>query len=96
MNKNRIDLLDLPNEILFLILRKIENVDILLSFMDINNRRLRSIIQDPMFVNVLNFVPMLQLNRTMNSAKLDYFCLSILPRIEANIKSLVVESASMK
>ncbi|CAF1302569.1 unnamed protein product [Adineta ricciae] len=39
---------------------------------------------------------MLQPNHSMRSMKLDRFCLSILPRIDENIKSLVVESAFMK
>jgi hypothetical protein len=43
MNQHNVHLLDLPNEILFLILRKLENVDVFYSLMDINNQRLDSI-----------------------------------------------------
>ncbi|CAF2807804.1 unnamed protein product [Rotaria sp. Silwood2] len=99
MNQHNVHLLDLSNEILFLILRKLENVDVLYSLTDINNQRLHSITQDQIFTNSLNFVPILQSTDGISSISdsiLDRFCVDILPRIHENVKSLTVESVSME
>ncbi|CAF2401317.1 unnamed protein product [Rotaria sp. Silwood2] len=67
--------------------------------MNINNQRLHSITQDQIFTNSLNFVPILQSTDEISSISdsiLDRFCVDILPRIHENVKSLTVESVSMK
>ncbi len=56
MNINSVHLFDLPNEILCLILKNLDNIDVLYSLMDINNQRLDIIVQQQTFVNNLNFV----------------------------------------
>ncbi|CAF2065713.1 unnamed protein product [Rotaria magnacalcarata] len=96
MNQHNVHLLDLPNEILFLILRKLNNVDVLYSLMDINNQRLDSIAQDQIFTNILNLAPILQSTDGISSSILDRFCVDILPRIHKNVKSLTAESDSME
>ncbi|CAF1202954.1 unnamed protein product [Rotaria sordida] len=40
MNKSHVNLLDLPNELLFIILNKLDNIDVLYSLFSINNKRL--------------------------------------------------------
>ena len=99
MNENNVHLLDLPNEILFLILKKLNNVDVLYSLLGINNQRLDIIAQEQIFSNTLNFVSISQIDDEISSISgsiLDRFCISILPRIDKNVKSLIVESVSME
>jgi hypothetical protein len=99
MNQHNIHLLDLPNEILFLILKKLDNIDVLYSLFDINNQRLRIIAQLQIFSNILNFVHISQLTDEISSisgSALDRFCDDVLPRIHENVKSLILESASME
>lgn len=96
---NMNELLDLPNEILFLILRKLRNVDVLYSLLGINNQRLEIIAQQQIFTNILNFVCISQSTdeiSEISTSILDRFCISILPRIQINIKSLILESVSME
>ncbi|CAF4057158.1 unnamed protein product [Rotaria sordida] len=99
MNQYIVHLLDIPNEILFIILKKLENVDVLYSLLGINNKRLEIIAQEQIFTNILNFVSKSQSTDeicSISSTILDRFCISILPRIHKNIKSLIVESVSME
>src|SRR5271163_4745233 len=95
MNQFNIQLLDLPNEILFFILKKLENVDVLYSLLGINNQRLDIIAQEPIFSKTLNFVSASQTSDEISSISgsiLDRFCIDILPKIEENVKSLIFES----
>ncbi len=99
MIQHNVHLLDLPNEILFLILRKLGNVDVLYSLVGINNQRLENIAQQQIFTNILNFACMSQSTDKISSISasiLDRFCISILPRIHINVKSLILEFASME
>ena len=96
MNQHDAHLLDLPKEILFLILRKLENVDVLYYLMDINNHRLDCIVQDAIFTNILNFMPTLQPASwflSISSTVLDRFDAPILPRIHEYVKSLTIDSS---
>ena len=98
MNRHNIHLLDLPNEILFLILRKLSNVDVLNAFLGINNQRLEIVAQEEIFTNILDFVC---ISRSadeispMPISMLVRFCDSILPRIHINVRTLIVESSSI-
>jgi hypothetical protein len=99
MNQHSAHLLDLPNEILFLILKNLDNVDVLYSLLDINNQRLDIIAQEQIFSNILNFVFITQSTdeiSTISDSILDRFCVSILPRVHKNVKSLIIESISME
>ncbi|CAM4841158.1 unnamed protein product [Rotaria magnacalcarata] len=49
MNEHNVHLLALPNEILFLILKKLDNIDVLYSLLGINNQRLDIIAQQQIF-----------------------------------------------
>ncbi|CAF3499883.1 unnamed protein product [Rotaria socialis] len=90
MNPSDAHLLDLPNEILLIILRKLNNIDVLYSLLDINNGRLDIIAQENTFTNILNFV------NTNNISLIDRFCIYILPRIHQNIKYFIFEPAVME
>ena len=80
MNQSEIQLLDLPNEILLIILKKLDNIDALYSLFGINNERLDILLEDDVFTNTLNFVS------TVDHLVLDRFCISRLPRIFHNVK----------
>lgn len=95
MNRSNVHLLDLPNEILFIIFKKLDNVDVLYSFFNINNERLDNIIREQTFSNTLNFVSSTCNGITIDSI-LDRFCNYILPRIHYNVKCLIVESAFLE
>ncbi|CAM4843830.1 unnamed protein product [Rotaria magnacalcarata] len=90
MNQSNVHLLDLPNEVLLIILRKLNNIDVLYSLLDINNRRLDILAQDKIFTDVLNFVDI------DNMSLIDRFCIDILPRIHDNIKSIILEPVLME
>jgi hypothetical protein len=72
MTLNNVHLFDLPNEILFLILKKLDNTDVLYSLLGINNLRLNGLVQDKAFSSILNFV-------SISDRTLDRFRLDILP-----------------
>jgi len=98
MNPHNVHLLDLPNEILFFILRKLDNIHVLYSLLDINNQRLDIIVQQKTFTNNLNFVSISADDdiSSISDPILDRFCSDILPRIHLNVKSLILESTSME
>ncbi|CAF3225867.1 unnamed protein product, partial [Rotaria sp. Silwood2] len=53
MNHSNINLLDLPNEILLIILKKLHNMDVLSSLLGVDNQRLDIILQENTFTNNL-------------------------------------------
>ncbi|CAF5224643.1 unnamed protein product, partial [Rotaria magnacalcarata] len=92
-------LLDLPIEILFLILKKLDNIDVLYSLFGINNQRLDIVAQQQIFSNILSFVAISQSTDdicSISDSILNRFRIDILPRIQQNVKSLSVESASIE
>ncbi len=98
MNQRNINLFDLPNEILVIILQKLNNIDVLYSLFDINNQRLDNIIQENILINTLNFVLTTLTDDTLSISDLilDRFCISILPKIHYHVKSLIINSLSME
>ncbi|CAF3172450.1 unnamed protein product, partial [Rotaria sp. Silwood2] len=93
MNHSNIDLLDLSNEILLIILKKLDNIDVLYSLCGINNERLDILLQDDIFINTLNLV---SISSTIDHLKLDRFCIYILPRICHFVKKFIIETISME
>ncbi|CAF0953342.1 unnamed protein product [Adineta steineri] len=91
MDRSNIHLLDLPNEILIYILKKLDNIDVLYSLFGIMNKRLNALTQEEVFSNTLNFASNIHETRII-----DRFCNYILPRIHFNVKCLIVESTSME
>jgi hypothetical protein len=90
MSRSNIHLLDLPNEVLFIILRKLNNIDVLYSLLDINNGRLDILAQDKIFTNILNFIDI------DNISLIDRFCIDILPRIHHNVEYIILEPIFME
>jgi hypothetical protein len=81
MNQSNLHLLDLPTEILFMIMKKLDNMDVLYSLLDVKNQQLDIIAQD-------NTDEIFSPNDTI----IDRFCINILPRIHHNVKCLVIDS----
>jgi hypothetical protein len=95
MSRSDVHLLDLPDEILLIILKKLNNIDVLYSLLNINNERLNILAQEKTFSNTLNFVSTDNIS-SINLCKLDRFCIDILPRIHYNVKCFILEPISME
>jgi hypothetical protein len=98
MSKSSVGLNDLPDEILIYIFQKLNNVDVLYSLQNVN-QRLNQIIHDSIFITRLAFVqwlPHKYINLISSQMMLNRFCSEILPDIHQNIKSLDLGSSSMK
>ncbi|CAM2730175.1 unnamed protein product, partial [Rotaria socialis] len=98
MNQLNAGLLDLPNEILFIILKKLDNMYVLYSLLNVGNQRLDMIVQEKTFTKTLNFVVTTSFDDilSISDSILDRFCINILPKINLNVKSLILESGSME
>jgi hypothetical protein len=98
MTQSNVTLLDLPFEILFIILKKLDNMDVLYSLLDVGNQRLDMMVQEKTFTNTLNFVITTSFDEILSitDSILDRFCINILPKINLNVKSLILESGSME
>ncbi|CAF1613392.1 unnamed protein product [Rotaria magnacalcarata] len=90
MNRSNVRLLDLPDEILLIILKKLNNIDVLYSLLDVNNGRLNILAQENTFTNILKFP------RRYTYALIDRFCIDILPRIHHNVKCFITHPFCMK
>ncbi|CAF3679199.1 unnamed protein product, partial [Adineta steineri] len=86
MNQSDIHLLDLPDELLLAILKKLSNIDVLYSLLDVDNNRLDIIAQDKIFTNTINLT-------SIDEVILNRFCKYILSRIHHNIQYLILESS---
>ncbi len=97
MKSSNIQLNDLPDEILLIILKKLNNISLLYSLMGIN-ARLDKILHDYIFTNTLTLIEDVSCYRTYSLSKLviDRFCLHILPRIEHKIKRFNLQASSME
>ncbi|CAF3384683.1 unnamed protein product [Rotaria socialis] len=95
---NQSNLLDLPTEILLIILKKLDNMDILYSLSGVDNQQLDSILQENTFTNNLKFVIITLTDDILSSADpvLNRFCIDILPKIHYSVKSLILDSISME
>ena len=91
MSVSRINFIDLPGEILYIILDQLDNVDVLYSLFGIKNKRLDIIVRDHIFSNTLN------LTKIINNARIfDRFRNYIIPQVRSNVKCLIVDSSSIE
>jgi len=97
MKHSSVELNDLPDEILMIILKKLSNVEVLYSLIGVN-KRLHTIVHDPIFTNCLMLMKCISDESIDSLPKsiLDRFCLQILPEIHHQIKWLDLEPSSMK
>lgn len=98
MNQSDVHLLDLPNEMLISILRKLNNIDVLHSLLGINNYRLHALTESDVFTNILDFVTKSSTDDCypISESILNRFCIDILPQISHKIKYLILEPLSME
>lgn len=99
-NNHDLNLLNLPNEILIIILNKLNMADIFYSLVDVN-QRFNEIIFDPLSICTLNLTSMTiksVSNRTFSIENyiLDQICSKILPRISHYVNELIIEQNSME
>jgi hypothetical protein len=100
-NNNHHYILDLPDEILFIILKKLNMVDVLSSLVDVN-RRFHRLAIDSLYVRYFDMTDMMIINSLCNKTSsidtqiLSRICKKILPRIHHQIHELIVEQYSMK
>jgi hypothetical protein len=99
MECSRVHLLDLPDELLMIIFKKLEKFEILYSLLDIN-MRLDQIVFDPSIINtqitLMEQASPLKLISSLPDIVLDRFCFEILPKIHDKIKWLNLETLSME
>ncbi|CAF0974676.1 unnamed protein product [Rotaria sordida] len=92
------ELNDFSDEILMIILKKLNNFDVLYSLRGVS-QRINNVVHDPIFTSRLTFVKWLShhfVDLLCCNMILDRFCLQILPEINNKIQWLDVESSSMK
>ncbi|CAF1374316.1 unnamed protein product [Rotaria sordida] len=99
-NKNHPNIFDLPNEILFIIINKLNIVDVFYSLVDVNER-CGQLVLDPLYIENLDITVM-----TMNSfydrtfsvheQVLSSICENILPKIHDQVKKLAIEQDSVE
>jgi hypothetical protein len=87
--------MNLPDEILLIILKKLKNIDALYSLWNINNERLNILTQEKTFSNTLDFLSIDNTSST-DQRKPDRFCIDILPKIAHNMKCFIFEPVSME
>ena len=88
-------LMNLPNEMIMLILNKLDNADVLYSLMNVN-ARLDRILHDAMFTKKIALAQTLSSEKKLDEKILDRFCLEILPKIHHRIQWLSVDASSME
>jgi hypothetical protein len=99
-NKNHLHILDLPNEILFIIFNKLNMVDVLYSLVNVTPR-FDQLVLDPLYVHNLDMTSMtmksyFDLIYSIDNQVLDRICKNILPRIHHQVKELIVEQDSIE
>jgi hypothetical protein len=99
-NNSQYNILDLPNEILFIIFNKLNMIDVLYSLVDIT-QRFNQLVFDPFYIRNLNMTSMKMKSYydriySIDNQVLDRICKNILPRISHQINELIVEQYSME
>ncbi|CAF1380874.1 unnamed protein product [Rotaria sp. Silwood1] len=97
MEHSCVQLNDLPDEVLLIIFKKLNNVKVLYSLMGIN-KRLDKILHDSIFTTNLTLLKYLLYDSiySLSNSMLDRYCVEILPKVNNKIKWLNLESSSMK
>ncbi len=99
-NGTHLSILDLPNEILLIIFRKLNMVDVLYSLANVNQRFDRLVL-NPLYIRDLNMTNMASKSAINQTFSIDNQVLSriyeeILPRIYHQVNKLTVEPHSME
>lgn len=92
MKHSTTDLMDLPDEIILIILKKLDNVQMLYALMNINVR-LNQILHDPIFTEKINFRTTNGISLTQSEIFFDRFCVEILPKMNDQISIVRTRSS---
>ncbi|CAF1037544.1 unnamed protein product [Adineta steineri] len=99
--KNYLNILDIPDEILFLIFQRLNAVEVFTSLEDVN-QRFHRLAFDPLLIRDLNMTTITNINSfydqnfSIDSNVLSRICKNILPQIHSQVHKLTVEQDSMK
>ena len=99
--RSHLNILDLPNEVLFMILKKLNAIDALSSLADVNQRFHRLVV-DPLYIRDLDLTDSIISSSLCNQTSsidiqvLSKICEKILPSIHHQLHQLTVEQSSMK
>jgi hypothetical protein len=99
LNNNHLNILDLPDEILFIIFQKLNMIGVLSSLVNVN-RRFRRLVLDSLYIRDLDTTSIMTINShktsSIDTQVLSRICSNILPRIHDQVHKLTVEQHSMK
>ena len=97
LNTNRMNIFDLPDEILCTILNKINMIDVFDSLVHINERFHR-LIFDTLFICHVDLVPKssIENSSSVDDQSLDRICRNILPQINCHVFKLTVDPLSLE
>jgi len=88
MKYSCVQLLNFPDEILMIIFKKLDNIEVLYSLMNIN-MRLNQILSDPVFTTQITLMKQnssTDITSPLSDKVLDRFCFQILPKIHEKIQ----------
>ncbi len=100
-NSNNLNILDLPDEILLIIFKKLNMIDALYSLVDVN-RRFDRLVIDPLYIrdldltNIITISSLCKKTSSIDTEVLSRTCQKILPRIHHQVHQLTLEQSSMK
>ncbi|CAF2473620.1 unnamed protein product [Rotaria sp. Silwood2] len=96
MTDSTLHLLDLPDEILLIIMSNISNFDVLYSLIGVN-KKLDRVACDIVHTRSIDFIGTRSNDEihSLSDKILDRFCQNILPRVHNNIECLTLESSSI-
>lgn len=94
MNHSFIGINDLPDEIILMIWNKLNNIDVLYSFVGVN-QRLNKLVRDPIYTRSIQLI---KANKycSLPDSTIDRYCLDILPEIHQYIECLILEPSSIE
>jgi hypothetical protein len=101
LNNNHLNILDLPDEILYIIFKKLDMVDVLYSLVDVN-QQFNRLVLDSLYVRDLNLTTNITINSVyghifpIDTQVLSRICEKILSRINHQVHKLTVEPYSIK
>lgn len=101
LSKNEINILDLPDEILLKILEKLLMIDVFQSFLNVN-QRFNRLLLDSVYVRHFDMSTITAIhlsyedNSPLNGEILSRICKEVLPKIHHHIHKLTVDQNTMK
>jgi hypothetical protein len=101
LNKNELNILDIPDEIFFIIFKKLNMVEVLYSLVDVN-RRFDRLALDSLYINNLNMTDTMTVNSfyeqpcSIDAQVISKISEKILSRIHDQVHKLTIEEFSIE